>query len=190
MAIDRWRVFDIVLVLASAACAVTFLINTSDPTADSILLAALLALSVVFGVLSLPIRAFMAEKGARWRATRRGLSLLLLQVALVGAVALLTENRWPLRARFEMSRAALENVAHEALVQPQARNRAERIGLYDIMSVDRDAIGRVQFHLGECLGWYTDCLLVFHPKGDCGSVRHSDERVLDSHWCIAYVSAF
>jgi hypothetical protein len=189
---SRWRVVDVVLGLATAGFAAVILVMASDPKTDGLTLVGLLVLSAIpllCAAIALSIRACVAEKGARWRATLRGLLILLLHPAIIGAAVLPAALGWPFLARFELSRAALESAADEILMHHRGRNTVERIGFFRIESADTDTDGHVQFHLGEC-SWYVACDFVFHPKADCVPGVHRDGSMIDRHWCLERVKYF
>ena len=182
----RW--IDGVLVLGTAGFAVAMLVAASDPTTDGLTLAGLLVLSAIpllLAAIVVAVRVVRTGKGARWRTNRGRVLMLTLHPALVAAALLMTELEWPLKVRFELSRATLESVAHEVIVGHQARKSVGRIGLYRFESVDTDTAGRVQFHFGGC-GWNSACDLVFHPKADCVVARSRDGARIDAQWCLEF----
>ena len=189
---SRWRIAEIVLGLITAGIAGALLVTESDPKADGLQFTGLLILSaapVLLAAISLLVRVFRTPRGMRGRTARAGLRTFLLLPAIVGVAVLVSILQWPFRFRFEISRVALESVAHEVMLDRHELETARWIGLYHVKSVDMTQTGLVQFHLGDCT-WYNACDLVFHPKADCTAGLSTDGSVIDRHWCLEYWGGF
>lgn len=183
---------DIVVVITTVGIALALLVAASDPKMDPFTPIALVCLSgvpVLLAIIALFLRALMVPRGGRGRTVRAGLPVLVLLPVITSASVSMSALKWPLRLRFELSRAALESVAHEVVARRRKLEAAQWIGLYRVERVEMTQTGLVQFHLGDC-SWYFACDLVFHPKADCASASSRDGSMLDSHWCLEYREGF
>jgi cytochrome c biogenesis factor len=189
---SRWFWLHAALVLATAVVAVILLVTASDPKSDGLAIFGLFVLCFVpslGAVIALLLEVFTAAKGTRRRTMIRRLGSLLPHAGILLAAMAMYVLDWPFRARFEMSRGALETVAHRALTRRQGQGEATRIGLFRVESVDLDGNGDVQFHLGDC-SWYYACDFVFHRKADCVRAATRDGSVIDSRWCLERYEGF
>ena len=145
---NAWRILDIVLALGTMAVAAMMLDAATNLTSNGLTLLGLLMLSaipLVCAITARVIRAWVTKQERAWRVVAVDAWILLFHPLVIAAVFLPAYYfDWALNARFELSRASLENSAQETISRPNvARNAPGWIGLYWIEAVRVHPGGRI-----------------------------------------------